>query len=109
MNMNNFPLIHYYFGEREQAYHAGLGIIVRASGHGKKCTIIFINDSFSWKPQFEQNRIRYNIIESQESEYKMAEILFEIFNELENTVCLISNFDLFLYYFRLNLLEKNKA
>ena len=40
--------VHFYYGNRLRAFHAGLGVIVRALGHSIQSEIIFLDDSYSW-------------------------------------------------------------
>jgi ATP:corrinoid adenosyltransferase len=87
-------LVHFYYGNRLEAFQTGLGIIVRALGHSKKIKIYIINDCFSWVDEFEEKSdIHHQIISINETKNNFNEVKNELIQE-EGAICLLANFDL---------------
>ncbi|MCG3225490.1 MAG: hypothetical protein H7645_01115 [Candidatus Heimdallarchaeota archaeon] len=87
-------LIHFYYGNRLEAFQAGLGVIIRALGHLRKTRVYIINDSFSWVHELKQkSELPIQIFSRNETKNLLDEIKREL-RELENEICLLVNFDL---------------
>ncbi|MHA1303823.1 MAG: hypothetical protein ACTSQE_00420 [Candidatus Heimdallarchaeaceae archaeon] len=41
-------LVHFYYGNRKEAFYTGLGTLIRARGHKKENLILISNDSYLW-------------------------------------------------------------
>ncbi|MCG3222741.1 MAG: hypothetical protein H7641_15285 [Candidatus Heimdallarchaeota archaeon] len=87
-------LIHFYYGNRLEAFQAGLGVIIRALGHSRKARVYIINDSFPWVNDLKQkSEIPIQIFSREETKNLLDEIKREL-RELDNEICLLVNFDL---------------
>ncbi|MHA1201742.1 MAG: hypothetical protein ACTSQ4_04395 [Candidatus Heimdallarchaeaceae archaeon] len=90
-------LVHFYFGDRIQAFDTGLGTIIRSKGHSLKTTFIVFNDNYSWIKSLEdRNHLQIQIIDK----IKIRNLGLNAFKSLSssnNHTILIANIDLFLY------------
>jgi len=86
--------VHFYYGNRLRAFHAGLGVIVRALGHSIKSKIIFLDDSYSWiENMISSEEIPIKIL-SIDNHHIVQEFLLKEINKIEKTILLIANIDL---------------
>ena len=94
MNGGESFLIHYYYGDRIQAFHTGLGTLIRAAGHSRKTLAYVIDDSFNWVDSLKENQsIPVNIL-SKVRDKNIQKMIFDEILSISDYVCLISNIDL---------------
>ncbi len=87
-------LIHYYYGDRIQTFHTGLGTLIRAAGHSKDILAYVIDDAFNWVASLNEDlSVPINIL-SITDDKNIKDLIFDKILTVNNHVCLISNLDL---------------
>ncbi|MHA1954688.1 MAG: hypothetical protein ACXAAM_01050 [Candidatus Heimdallarchaeaceae archaeon] len=87
-------LIHFYYGNRLEAFQAGLGVIIRALGHSRKTRVYIINDSFPWVNELKQkSELPVQIFSKDKTKNLLDEIKREL-SKSNNEIFLLVNFDL---------------
>ncbi len=97
--------VHFYYGDRLRAFHAGLGIIIRALGHSIKSEILFLDESYAWVEDIiSLKEISVKII-SIDDHPKVQDFLLKEFDKIEDTILLIANIDLIVQHQVLEMKE----
>ena len=86
--------VHFYYGDRLRAFHAGLGIVVRALGHSINSIIIFLDQYYGWvEDVISLEEVPVQII-SIDDYSKIQDFFLKEIKEIKDTIILIANIDL---------------
>ena len=86
--------VHFYYGDRLRAFHAGLGIVVRALGHSINSIIIFLDQYYEWvEDVISLEEVPVQIISIDDCS-KILDFFLKEIKEIKDTIILIANIDL---------------
>ncbi len=97
--------VHFYYGDRLRAFHAGLGIVVRALGHSINSKILFLDQSYEWiEDIISLEEVPVEII-SIDDHPKIQDFFLNEIKKIEDTIFLIANIDLIVQHKVLEMKE----